>query len=229
MKDNRRYQDLDVRIRTKMAADDLRKLASSWSSAATFAVKRGNEEAVAALEPGQTVPQLRDDRPSNDYAAKRANEACTDIVNSMRATMRDLRERLADVKGQAPSEEALRAIAALRDMKSIEPETLDRVHRKYGGNWLAHSMLADIAQAKHIDIDLRHDLDGNLEQICDSMDHAIDGAYFRGVWGPGMAQDHPISTRRHFLDSAIDALESGRLPAAPWAPRPEEAAEEAAE
>ena len=124
---------------------DLKKVFADYAKECKVAVDRSYHVMKAQLQPGQMVPN-----PGKILPEVQAEFSGT--INALRekavGIIDQALEEVKSVKAEAPSTEAVNAIAMLRDAESVSEGDLDALMTEYGTTYLAHKAVRDIAH-KH--------------------------------------------------------------------------------
>ena len=115
------------------------------NNAMTRALEENDRKYANNLKPGETMPAAPP--ISNEAAAAiwaSADKACSQISQSFDLWKNVLKKDM----GEAPSEEAARAIAMLQGRDTLTQPEFDAVAAVHGGTYMAAGSLADIAK-KH--------------------------------------------------------------------------------
>ena len=103
---------------------------------------------IMDLSPGEPTPQkgvlyYADDAENFRFEA-------VDLRQKGLAEVQTALDRIAEVKAEAPSSEAVNYITMLRDKKNITDHDIDIALKHYGHNYSAHNAIMDIAEDRKI-------------------------------------------------------------------------------
>ena len=124
---------------------DLKSVFADYAKECKVAVDRSYHAMKAQLQPGQTVPNPGKISPEMQAEISGPINALRDKAIGI---IDEALEEVKAVKAEAPTTEAVNAIAMLRDANSVTEGDLDALMNEYGATYLAHKAVRDIAR-KH--------------------------------------------------------------------------------
>lgn len=146
----------------KAIKNNLKEVNKKFAEICSATNRAADSEIRANLKPGEAVPQLRYDTWPDTIRANFAQEV-RKLRDKALATLDAAIAEAQEMHAEAPSSDAVNAVAMLRDMDNVTESDVNAMLSVYGDNYLSYVAIRGIAE-KHKIYGIEPHLLGDLEE-----------------------------------------------------------------